>query len=88
MEAHRPATIFTIHNIAYQGLYGGLAASMLQLPMELLTADGMEFHGMVSLFKGGIAYADKITTVSPTYAQEIQTSELGYGLEGLFDLST
>lgn len=83
MEEHRPATIFTIHNIAYQGLYGGLAASMLQLPMQLLTADGMEFHGMVSFIKGGIAYADKITTVSPTYAQEIQTNELGYGLEGL-----
>ena len=83
MEPHRPATIFTIHNIAYQGLYGGLAASMLQIPMQLLTADGMEFHGMVSFIKGGIAFADKVTTVSPTYAQEIQTHELGYGLEGL-----
>ena len=78
-----PRTIFTIHNMAYQGLFSGLTASVLQLPAQLLSPDALEFHGMISFIKGGLAYADKITTVSPTYAQDIQTAELGYGLEGL-----
>ncbi len=78
-----PTTVFTIHNMAYQGIFKGLTAAVLQLPAQLLTLDGLEFHGMISFIKGGIAYADKITTVSPTYAQDIQTAELGYGLEGL-----
>ncbi|MEI7839704.1 MAG: glycogen synthase GlgA [Methylococcaceae bacterium] len=78
-----PKTVFTIHNMAYQGLFNGLTASILQLPAELLLPDGLEFYSKISLIKGGIAYADKITTVSPTYAQDIQTHELGYGLEGL-----
>lgn len=83
LEYQCPTTVFTIHNLAYQGLFTGLTASMLQLPTQLLSPDGLEFHGMISFIKGGIVYADKITTVSPTYAQDIQTPELGYGLEGL-----
>lgn len=83
LEYQCPPTVFTIHNLAYQGLFNGLMAATLQLPSQLLSSDGLEFHGMISFIKGGIAYADKITTVSPTYAQEIQTPELGYGLEGL-----
>lgn len=83
LEYQCPPTVFTIHNMAYQGIFGGLTASILQLPAQLLSQDGLEFHGMMSFIKGGIAYADKITTVSPTYAQEIQTSKFGYGLEGL-----
>lgn len=83
MEYQCPATVFTVHNMAYQGLFNGLTAAMLHLPSQILSADGLEFYGMVSFLKGGIAYADKITTVSPTYAQDIQTAELGYGLEGL-----
>jgi starch synthase len=83
LEYQCPQTIFTIHNMAYQGLFSGLTASVLQLPPQILSQDGLEFHGMISFIKGGIAYADKITTVSPTYAQEIQTAEFGYGLEGL-----
>lgn len=78
-----PKTVFTIHNMAYQGFFNGLTAARLQLPIELLSSDGLEFYGGISFIKGGIAYADKITTVSPTYAQDIQTPELGYGLEGL-----
>lgn len=83
LEYQCPQTVFTIHNMAYQGVFSGLTASVLQLPPQLLSQDGLEFHGMISFIKGGIAYADKITTVSPTYAQEIQTAEFGYGLEGL-----
>jgi starch synthase len=83
LEYQCPPTVFTIHNMAYQGIFSGLTASVLQLPPQLLSPDGLEFHGMISFIKGGIAYADKITTVSPTYAKEIQTAEFGYGLEGL-----
>jgi starch synthase len=83
LEYQCPATVFTVHNMAYQGIFSGLTAAMLHLPGQLLSVHGLEFHGMISFLKGGIAYADKITTVSPTYAQDIQTPELGYGLEGL-----
>ncbi|MSR17536.1 MAG: glycogen synthase GlgA [Methylococcaceae bacterium] len=83
LEYQCPQTVFTIHNIAYQGLFSGLMASVLRLPTSLLSQNGLEFHGMISFIKGGLVYADKITTVSPTYVQEIQTPELGYGLEGL-----
>jgi starch synthase len=83
LEYKCPPTVFTIHNLAYQGLFSGLMAATLQLPSQLLSPDGLEFFSMISFIKGGIAYADKITTVSPTYAQDIQTAELGYGLEGL-----
>ncbi len=83
LEYKRPATVFTIHNLAYQGLFPGLQAAALNLPGQLLTHEGLEFHNMLSFIKGGIVYADKITTVSPTYALEIQTAEFGYGLEGL-----
>ncbi|WNB76719.1 glycogen synthase GlgA [Methylomonas koyamae] len=83
LEQERPATVFTIHNMAYQGLFPGSAYSQLNLPGQLLHPEGLEFHGMLSFIKGGLAYSDRITTVSPTYAQEIQTPEFGYGLEGL-----
>ncbi len=83
LEEHRPATVFTIHNLAYQGLFPASAFSSLNLPGQLWHHDGLEYHGMLSFIKGGLAYADRITTVSPTYAQEIQTPEFGYGLEGL-----
>jgi starch synthase len=83
MEADRPKTVFTIHNMAYQGLFPVASVYALNLPGQLWNPNGLEFHGMLSFIKGGIAYADRITTVSPTYALEIQTPAFGYGLEGL-----
>ena len=83
LEASRPATVFTIHNMAYQGLFPKNTKVSLNLPKPLWNPDGIEFNGMLSFIKGGLAYADRITTVSPTYAREIQTAEFGYGLEGL-----
>ncbi len=83
LEKHRPATIFTIHNMAYQGLFPASQIAALNLPGQLWHANGLEFFNMLSFMKGGLVYADHITTVSPTYALEIQTPEFGYGLEGL-----
>jgi starch synthase len=84
-ENDRPSTIFTIHNMAYQGLFPASAAATLNIPGQLWHPAGLEFHGMLSFIKGGLVYADYITTVSPTYALEIQTEEFGYGLEGLLE---
>lgn len=83
LEANRPATVFTIHNMAYQGIFSKAVNISLNLPKQLWNPDGIEFNGMLSFIKGGLAYADRITTVSPAYAGEIQTAEFGYGLEGL-----
>ncbi|MEI8207559.1 MAG: glycogen synthase GlgA [Methylococcales bacterium] len=84
LETHRrPATVFTIHNMAYQGLFSKETSRLLNIPRELWHLNGLEFNGFFSFIKGGLAYADCITTVSPTYADEIQTAEFGYGLEGL-----
>jgi len=85
LEHDRPSTLFTIHNMAYQGLFPGNMAAALNLPGKLWHPAGLEFHEMLSFIKGGLVYADYITTVSPTYALEIQTPEFGYGLEGLLD---
>ena len=83
LEKNRPATVFTIHNLAYQGLFSARSVHTLNIPGQLWHSNGLEFHNMLSFIKGGLAYADKITTVSPTYALEIQTPAFGYGLEGL-----
>jgi len=82
-EPQRPATLFSIHNLAYQGLFPVETFNKLALPDSLWSIDGLEFHNMLSFMKGGIANADWITTVSPTYANEIRETEYGYGLEGL-----
>jgi starch synthase len=82
-EAQRPATLFSIHNLSYQGLFPAATFKALQLPDTLWSIDGLEFYNMLSFIKGGIANADWITTVSPTYAKEICEEEFGYGLEGL-----
>jgi len=83
LEKKRPKTLFTIHNMAYQGLFPASEAVSLNIPGKLWNAEGLEFYHMLSFMKGGLVYADHITTVSPTYALEIQTPEFGYGLEGL-----
>lgn len=79
----RPATLFTIHNLAYQGIFDYQTFIDLQLPDELWHMNGVEFHNQLSFMKGGLAYADKINAVSPHYAQEILEPEYGYGLDGL-----
>ena len=83
LETHHPATVFTIHNMAYQGLFAKETRGLLNIPIELWHLNGLEFNGLFSFIKGGLVYADRITTVSPTYAAEIQTADFGYGLEGL-----
>ncbi len=83
LETDRPGTVFTIHNLAYQGLFTAENIRGLNLPGQLWNAEGLEFYNMLSFIKGGLVYSDKITTVSPTYALEIQTAAYGCGLEGL-----
>jgi starch synthase len=83
LEYNRPATVFTIHNMAYQGIFPSTTYLSLNLPGQLWNPNGIEFHDMLSFLKGGLIYSDRITTVSPTYAKEIQTADFGYGLEGL-----
>jgi starch synthase len=79
----RPATVFTVHNLAYQGLFSYAKLKDLQLPHTWWSSEALEFHGQLSFIKGGLVYADYLTTVSPTYAREIQTPAHGAGLDGL-----
>ena len=76
-------TVFTIHNIGYQGVFEQSTLRTLDLPPEVYTVDGLEFWGQGSFLKGGINYSDLVTTVSEGYAQEILTPEFGYGFEGI-----
>src|SRR5271169_1918700 len=77
------ATVFTIHNMGYQGLFPPDTLPLLMLPWELLAISKMEFFGQVNFLKGALVHADFITTVSKKYSQEIQTTEYGFGLEGV-----
>lgn len=79
----RPRTLFTIHNVAFQGNFPADTFPRLGLPSSMFSADGVEFYGQVSYLKAGLLYADKLTTVSPTYAHEILTPEYGCGLDGV-----
>ena len=72
-----------MHNLAFQGQFPASLLEKLQLPVEAFTMNGVEYHGQIGFLKGGLALADRITTVSPTYAEEIQGSEMGMGLDGL-----
>ncbi|MBL9203343.1 MAG: glycogen synthase GlgA [Opitutaceae bacterium] len=76
-------TIFTIHNIAYQGVFPAKTFARTNLPDELYHIDGLEYYSQINLMKGGILFADRVTTVSPRYAKEIQTPEFGCGLDGV-----
>lgn len=80
---NRPATVFTIHNLAYQGLFSHDTFRSLGLPDSLWRFDQLEFHGQLSFIKGGLVFSDHLTTVSPGYAREICNPQLGYGLDGL-----
>ncbi len=76
-------TVFTIHNLAYQGNFSADSYAKTGLPLEYFNPNGVEYFGNMSFMKAGIAYADAITTVSESYAEEIKTKEFGCGLEGL-----
>src|SRR5512138_2750452 len=76
-------SVFTIHNMGYQGLFPPDTLPLLMLSWDLFTIDKMEFYGKVNFLKGALTFADFITTVSRKYSQEIQTSEYGFGLEGV-----
>jgi starch synthase len=77
------ATVFTIHNMGYQGLFPPEILPLLMLPWDLFTITKMEFFGQVNFLKGALVYSDFVTTVSRKYSQEIQTTEYGFGLEGV-----
>ena len=77
------STVFTIHNIGYQGLFPPDTLPLLTLPWDLFTMTKMEFFGQVNFLKGALVFSDFITTVSKKYSQEIQTAEFGFGLEGV-----
>lgn len=77
------ASVYTVHNLAYQGVFAPHHLRELGLPDASFSIEGLEFYGQISFMKAGLYYADRITTVSPTYAREIQTPEQGCGLDGL-----
>ena len=77
------ATVFTIHNMGYQGLFPPETLPLLTLPWDLFTISNMEFFGQVNFLKGALVFSDFVTTVSKKYSQEIQTTEFGFGLEGV-----
>ncbi len=79
----RARSVFTIHNLAYQGSYAKELLPAIGLPWEVFRPDGVEFHDRLNLMKAGLVFADAITTVSPTYAREITTREGGEGLDGV-----
>lgn len=83
LEPARPATLFTIHNLAYQGLFSRRQFDALHLPASWWSMHLLEFHQKMSFIKGGLVFADRLNTVSPTYAREICTPEFGCGLDGL-----
>jgi len=86
MEAHpagAAASVFTVHNLAYQGLFPQHDFQLLGLPPRMMHSHGLEFHGQLSFMKAGLKYARRVTTVSPSYAAEIATHEFGCGLDGV-----
>ncbi len=81
--SRRPGTVLTVHNLAFQGHFPAALLHTLLLPPEALSIDGVEYFGGIGFLKAGLQFADRITTVSPTYAAEIETPEGGMGLDGL-----
>jgi starch synthase len=85
-EYENTRSIYTIHNIAYQGMFGADVMRLTRLPGYLFNHNQLEFHGHFNFLKAGVVYGDAINTVSPTYAREIQTPEYGCGMEGLLQV--
>ncbi len=81
--ARSVATVFTIHNLAFQGLFPLQDGALLGLPARFMQPAALEYHGQLSFMKAGLKFADAITTVSPSYAQEMTTAEFGAGLDGV-----
>ncbi len=79
----RVATVYTVHNLAYQGLFDADDFHLLGLPARFMTPLGLEFHGQFSFMKAGLTCAHRVTTVSPSYAREMATEEFGCGLQGV-----
>ena len=79
----KAATLMSIHNLAYQGIFPPGTVTQLGLPAESFGINGVEYYGNLSFLKAGLFYADTLTTVSPTYAQEIQRAPWGFGMQGL-----
>ena len=79
----RARTLLTIHNLAFQGVFAGDLTTLIGLPREAFGIEGVEYYGGTSFLKAGLMFADALTTVSPTYAREIQRAPLGMGLEGV-----
>jgi starch synthase len=80
---HRAPSVFTIHNVAYQGQFGKDTLGLLGLPWNLGTSFALEYYGSISYLKGGTVFAEMVNTVSPTYALEIQGPEHGFGFDGV-----
>ncbi len=85
-DGPRPATVLTVHNLAYQGKFPATLLGDLGLPERAFSMEGVEYYGDIGFLKAGLALADRITTVSPTYAAEIRTEADGMGLDGLMRL--
>lgn len=83
MQRHAIGTLFTIHNLGYQGLFPASEYPTTGLPPSLFIPSGLEFYGSCNVLKSGLVYADLLSTVSRTYSREIQTAEFGFGLDGL-----
>lgn len=82
-EGAAPPTVFTVHNLAYQGQFPAARFAELGLPAAAFSLQGVEYYGDIGFLKAGLALADRVTTVSPTYASEIRTAAHGMGLDGL-----
>jgi starch synthase len=82
-DGPKPATVFTTHNMAFQGNFGAEWVEKIAIPPALFSPGGVEFYGKVSFLKAGLRYADRVTTVSPNYAREILTAEYGCGMDGV-----
>lgn len=82
-DGRRPGTVMSVHNLAFQGKFSRDLLSVVGLPPRAFAADGVEYYGDIGFLKAGLALADRITTVSPTYAAEIRSPEHGMGLDGL-----